>query len=71
MILDSGVEIAIADSAFARNVECVIDGNQEQECVGIGKKTYMTEGRTEIKITLNESLVYYFDVWWVLKSVKN
>ena len=46
MILDSGVEIAIADTAFARNVECVIDENQKQECVGIGKKTYMTEGRT-------------------------
>ena len=46
MILDSGVEIAIADTAFARKVECVIDENQKQECVGIGKKTYMTEGRT-------------------------
>ena len=23
----------------------------------------MTEGRTKIKITLNGSLVYYFDVW--------
>uniref|UniRef100_A0AAV1UUC2 Uncharacterized protein n=1 Tax=Peronospora matthiolae TaxID=2874970 RepID=A0AAV1UUC2_9STRA len=36
--------------------------NQKQECVVIGGNTYMTEGRTKIKNTLNGSLVYYFDV---------
>ena len=36
---------------------------KKQECVGIGENTYMIEGRTKIKITLNGSLVYYFDVW--------
>ena len=51
------------DTAFARKVGCVIDENQKQECVGIGENTYVTEGRTKIKITLNGSLVYYFDVW--------
>ena len=51
------------DTAFARKVGCAIDENQKQECVGIGENTYMTEGRTKIKITRNGSLVYYFDVW--------
>ena len=31
--------------------------------MGIGENTYMTEGRTKINITLNASLVYYFDKW--------
>ena len=31
--------------------------------MGTGENTYVTEGRTNIKITLNGSLVYYFDVW--------
>ena len=31
--------------------------------MGIGENPYMTEGRTKMKITLNGSLVYYFDVW--------
>ena len=31
--------------------------------MGIGENTYMTEGRTKIKITPNGFLVYYFDVW--------
>ena len=63
LLLDSGAEISILDTTFARKVGCVIDENQKQECVGIGENTYMTEGRTKIKITLNGSLVYYFDVW--------
>ena len=28
-----------------------------------GRTPYMTEERTKIKITLNGSIVYYFDVW--------
>lgn len=44
-------------------IGCDIDESQRQECVGIGENTYMTEGRTKIKITLNGSLVYYFDAW--------
>ena len=39
MLLDSGAEIAIVDTAFARKVGCVIDENQKQECVGIGENT--------------------------------
>ena len=52
MLLDSGAEILILDTAFARKVGCVIDENQKHECVGIGENTYMTEGRTKINITL-------------------
>ena len=63
MLLDSGAEISIVDTTFARKVGCVIEENQKQECVRIGENTYMTEVRTKIKITLNGSLVYYFDVW--------
>ena len=63
MLLDSGAEISIMDTAFARKVRCFVDENQQQECVGIDENTYMTEGHTSIKITLNGSLVYYFDVW--------
>ena len=63
MLFDSGAEVSIIDATFARRVGCTIDDSQRQECVGIGENTYMTEGRTKIKITLNGSLVYYFDVW--------
>ena len=63
MLFDSGAEVSIIDTAFARKVGCVIDESQTQECVGIGESAYMTEGRTKIKVTLDGSLVYYFDVW--------
>ena len=63
MLLDSEAEISIVDTAFARKGGCVIDENHKQYCVRIGENTYMTEGRTKIKITLNGSLMYYFDVW--------
>ena len=62
MLFDSGAELSVLDATFARKVGCVIDDSQIQECVGIGENTYMTVGRTKIKITLNGALVYYFDV---------
>ena len=63
MLFDSGAEVSIVDTTFARKVGCVIDESQRQECIGIGENTYMTDGRTIIKITLNGSLVYYYDAW--------
>ncbi|POM58039.1 LOW QUALITY PROTEIN: Reverse transcriptase [Phytophthora palmivora] len=63
LLFDSGAEVSIVDSTFARKVGCYIDDSQKQECVGIGKNAYMTEGRTKIKVTLAGSLVHYFDVW--------
>ena len=63
LLFDSGAEVSIIDTAFARKVGCQIDESQRQECVGIGENSYMTSGRTKIKITLAGSLVYYFDAW--------
>ena len=63
LLFDSGAEVSIIDTTFARKVGCIIDETQKQECVGIGENMYMTEGRTKIKITLAGSLVYYFDAW--------
>ena len=34
MLLYSGAEISIVNTAFARKVGCVIDENQKQGCVG-------------------------------------
>ena len=39
-LLDSGAEISIVDTVFARKVGCVIGENQKQDCVGIGENTY-------------------------------
>ncbi|OWY90402.1 LOW QUALITY PROTEIN: hypothetical protein PHMEG_00041482, partial [Phytophthora megakarya] len=60
LLLDTGAEVSIVDTAFAR---CYIDSSQIQDCVGIGDNVYRTEGRTRIKVTLAESLVYCFDIW--------
>ena len=35
----------------------MIDDNQRQECVGVGESTYMMEGKTKVKITLDRLLV--------------
>ncbi|OWY91929.1 hypothetical protein PHMEG_00039266, partial [Phytophthora megakarya] len=63
LLFDSGAEVSIVDSTFARKVGCAIDDSQKEECVGIGENAYMTEGRTRIKITLARAYVYYFDAW--------
>ncbi|OWY94538.1 hypothetical protein PHMEG_00035699 [Phytophthora megakarya] len=63
LLLDTGAEVSIVDTAFARKVECYIDSIQIQDCVGIGDNVYRTEGRTRIKVTLTGSLVYFFDIW--------
>ena len=63
LLFDSGAEILIIDTTFARKVGCVIDESRTQECLGIGESAYMTVGRTRVKITLGGSLVYYLDVW--------
>ena len=62
MLFHSRAEVSIVDATFARKEGCMIDDSQKQECVRIGENTYMTEGRTKIKITLNGSIIYYFDV---------
>ncbi|OWY95579.1 LOW QUALITY PROTEIN: hypothetical protein PHMEG_00034380 [Phytophthora megakarya] len=59
LLLDTGAEMFIVDTAFARKVGCYIDSSQIQDCVGIGDNVYRTEGRTRIKGTLAGSLVYF------------
>ena len=63
MLFDFGAEVSIIDTTFARKVGCMINEIRTQQCVGIGENAYRTVGRTKIKITLDGSLVYYFDVW--------
>ncbi|OWZ10753.1 hypothetical protein PHMEG_00016349 [Phytophthora megakarya] len=63
LLLDTGAEVSIVDTDFARKIECYIDSSQIEDCVGIGDNVYETEGRTRIKVTLAESLVYFFDIW--------
>ncbi|OWY95893.1 hypothetical protein PHMEG_00033985 [Phytophthora megakarya] len=60
LYLDTGAELSIVDTTFAREVGC---SSQIQDCVGIGDNVYRTEGRTRIKVTLAGSLVYFFDIW--------
>ncbi|OWZ03710.1 hypothetical protein PHMEG_00024510 [Phytophthora megakarya] len=36
LLLDTGTEVSIVDTAFARKVGCYIDSSQIQDCVGIG-----------------------------------
>ncbi|GMF19284.1 unnamed protein product [Phytophthora fragariaefolia] len=63
LLFDSGAEVSILDTAFARNVGCHVDNSQTLQCEGVGKSPYMAEGRTRLKITLAGSLVYFFDAW--------
>ncbi|POM61279.1 LOW QUALITY PROTEIN: hypothetical protein PHPALM_29726, partial [Phytophthora palmivora] len=56
LLLDTGAEVSIVDTAFARKVGCYIDTSQIQDCVGIGESVYRIEGRTRIKITMAGSL---------------
>ncbi|GMF29427.1 unnamed protein product [Phytophthora fragariaefolia] len=63
LLLDTGAEVSIVDTAFARKVGCYTDRSQSQVCEGIRENVYTTEGRTRIKITLAGSLVYIFDIW--------
>ena len=37
MLFDSGAEVSILNTTFARKVECVIDESQTQGCVEIGE----------------------------------
>ncbi|GMF63901.1 unnamed protein product [Phytophthora fragariaefolia] len=56
ILLDTGAEVSILDTTFARELGCLIDTEVTQECVGIRDETYYTVGRTKIKITLAGNL---------------
>ncbi|OWY98541.1 LOW QUALITY PROTEIN: hypothetical protein PHMEG_00030674 [Phytophthora megakarya] len=40
LLPDTGAEVSIVDTAFARKVGCYIDSSQIQDCVGIGDNVY-------------------------------
>ncbi|OWZ10121.1 LOW QUALITY PROTEIN: hypothetical protein PHMEG_00017080 [Phytophthora megakarya] len=44
LLLDTGAEVSIVDTAFSRKIGCYIDSIQIQDCMGIGDKVYRTEG---------------------------
>ncbi|OWY93537.1 LOW QUALITY PROTEIN: hypothetical protein PHMEG_00037036, partial [Phytophthora megakarya] len=70
LLLVTGTEVSIVDIAFARKVGIYTDSSQIQDCVRIGDNVYRTEGRTRIKVTLAESLVYCFDIWEISLTKK-
>ncbi|OWZ02705.1 hypothetical protein PHMEG_00025693 [Phytophthora megakarya] len=57
LLLDTGAEVSIVDTTFARNVGCYIDSSQIQDCAGIGDNVYRMQRKRRIK------LVYFFDIW--------
>ncbi|OWZ11306.1 hypothetical protein PHMEG_00015694 [Phytophthora megakarya] len=63
LLLDTGAEVSIVDTTFARKVGCSIDSSQIQDCVKIGDNVYQTEGIIQIKVTVAGSSVYFFDIW--------
>ena len=63
MGFDSGAEISSIDTTFARKVGWVVDEIRTKDFVGIEENEYIKVERTNTKVTLDESLVYYFDVW--------
>ncbi|OWY98390.1 LOW QUALITY PROTEIN: Eukaryotic/viral aspartic protease [Phytophthora megakarya] len=63
LLLDTGAEVSILDSDFARDIGCPIDTSVTQECVGIRDETYFTVGKTRVKVTLGGNMVYYMDLW--------
>ena len=70
LLFDSGAEVSIIDTTFARKGGCVIDESCKQECVGIGENVYMTVGRTKIKVALAGSLVYFSMLGLAINLVK-
>ncbi|GMF41562.1 unnamed protein product [Phytophthora fragariaefolia] len=63
LLLDSGAEVSIVDTTFAREAGCRIDTSVAQDCAGIRIETYHTIGRSRIKVTLAGNLVYFMNLW--------
>ena len=58
MLFDSGADISIIYTTFARKMGCLIDESRTQDCVGIGENENMTVGRTRVSFTLDGSLAF-------------
>ena len=63
VLLDTGAEASILSSNFARELGLTVDTLKKLECIGIGESVYQTEGRTTVKITIADHLVYKYDMW--------
>ncbi|OWZ01216.1 Eukaryotic/viral aspartic protease, partial [Phytophthora megakarya] len=63
LLLNTGADVSILDTTFAREVGCQIDTSVTQECVGIRDATSFTVGKTRFKITLAGNMVYYVNLW--------
>ncbi|OWY90578.1 Eukaryotic/viral aspartic protease, partial [Phytophthora megakarya] len=63
LLLDTGAEVSILDTTFAREVGCQIDTSVTQECVGIRDETFFTVEKPRVKVTLAGNMVYYMDLW--------
>ncbi|OWZ20740.1 Eukaryotic/viral aspartic protease [Phytophthora megakarya] len=57
LLLDTGAEVSILDTTFAREVGCQIDTSVTQDFVGIGDETYFSVGRPCVKVTLAGNIV--------------
>ncbi|OWZ11756.1 hypothetical protein PHMEG_00015179 [Phytophthora megakarya] len=55
LLVDTGAEVSIVDTAFASKVGCYIDSSQIQDC-----RQRVSNG---IKNADQGSLVYFFDIW--------
>ena len=51
ILLDSGADVSIIDSSYARELELTVDHHQRLDCVGVGDSAFRIEGRTEVKVT--------------------
>lgn len=63
LLFATGAETPLIDVAYACEAGCQIDTDRKMSYVGIGDDVYTTEGRTRVKLTLANELVYTFDAW--------
>ncbi|OWZ02946.1 reverse transcriptase, partial [Phytophthora megakarya] len=58
LLLDTGAEVSILDTTFAREVGCQIDTSVTQE-----GRNVLQVGKTRVKVTLAANMVYYMNLW--------
>lgn len=61
--MDSGAEVSIIDSTYARKVGTTIDTKKTLDCQGVGGELFKTDGLAKVKITLAGELAYEFSLW--------
>ena len=63
ILFDTGAQVSILDSAFAREAGIEVATQEKLECVGVGGSSYYTDGRATVKVTLAGELAYEFKLW--------